>query len=92
MTSAGLHGFAGTERYELLDELGSGGMGTVYRAFDHEARTHVALKVLESYRPEALVWFKREFRSLADIQHRNLIMLGELCESEGHWFFTMELI
>lgn len=84
--------FAGNERYDIVAEIGSGGMGTVYRALDREAQTDVALKVLRSYSPEALLRFKREFRSLAGLDHPNLILLGELAEAEGSWFFTMELV
>ena len=84
--------FAGNERYEIVSEIGAGGMGTVYKAFDSEAQTQVALKVLRSYSPEALLRFKREFRSLAGLEHPNLILLGELAEADGSWFFTMELI
>lgn len=84
--------FTGNERFEILAEIGGGGMGTVYRAFDHEAETHVALKVLRTYSPEALVRFKREFRALAGLHHPNLILLGDLAEVDGCWFFTMELL
>ncbi|MCG8420437.1 MAG: protein kinase [Proteobacteria bacterium] len=85
-------GFAGTERFQILAEIGRGGMGTVYKAIDREAESTVALKVLNSYSPEALLRFKREFRALAGIEHPNLVMLGELGEVDGSWFFTMELI
>jgi serine/threonine protein kinase len=67
-------------------------MGVVYEAFDRELGTTVALKTLRHLGPERLLRFKNEFRALHDIQHRNLVGLGELCEDEGRWFFTMELV
>lgn len=84
--------FVGTERFEIVSHLGSGGMGSVYEAFDRERNARVAIKVLKRLTPQGLLFFKREFRALADIQHPNLVSLGELFESEEHFFFTMELI
>jgi serine/threonine protein kinase len=88
--------FAGTERFELRHRLGEGGMGVVYEAFDRERGTRVALKTLrdldEALNAELVLRFKNEFRSLQDLQHPNLVSLGELIEDSGHWFFTMELL
>lgn len=84
--------FKGTERFEVVRRIGSGGMGVVYEAFDRELRAPVALKVLRTLEPETLFRFKNEFRVLEGIRHRNLIHLGELFEEEGRWFFTMELV
>ena len=67
-------------------------MGTVYEAFDQERKTRVALKTLTTLTSESLLMFKNEFRALQDIQHPNLVRLGELFESAGQWFFTMELV
>lgn len=86
------HEFAGTERFEILSRIGSGGMGVVYRARDRERDAVVALKTLRQMNAKALYRFKREFRSLQNLEHPNLIRLGELIEEEGHWFYTMELI
>lgn len=84
--------FAGTQRFEIIRRIGSGGMGVVYEAFDRERQSTVALKVLRSLDPETLFRFKNEFRVLQDIRHPNLIRLGELFEEEGRWFFTMEMV
>lgn len=84
--------FRGTDRYEVLERLGSGGMGTVYAAFDRVSRSKIALKLLHQHNPGSLELFKQEFRSIQGIQHRNLISLGELREDRGEWFFTMELV
>ncbi len=84
--------FAGTERFEIRRKLGAGGMGVVYEAFDRERGAIVAIKTLPTASAANLHRFKREFRALADIEHPNLISLGELVEGEGQWFFTMDFI
>jgi eukaryotic-like serine/threonine-protein kinase len=81
-----------TRRFEVIRVLGTGGMGVVYEAIDRERNTRVALKTLRSLDAEALLRFKREFRALQDIQHPNLVSLGELVEESGQLFFTMELV
>jgi serine/threonine protein kinase len=84
--------FEGTERFRVVRRLGRGGMGVVYEALDREQGTRVALKTLLRSTPEDLMRFKREFRSVADVTHPNLVGLGELYEERGVWFFTMEIV
>ena len=82
-------------RFELLEKLGEGGMGVVYRALDRERGVQVALKTLRGATPDSILRFKTEFRALRDIRHPNLVELGELFEpsdGSGAWFFTMELV
>ena len=79
-------------RFRVVRELGSGGMGKVYEAYDRDTDAVVALKMLRRVDGDALYRFKHEFRALADIQHPNLIRFGELLCEEGQWFFTMELV
>ncbi|WP_437484790.1 AAA family ATPase [Sorangium sp. So ce1014] len=84
--------FGGTRRFQVVRVVGVGGMGVVYEAFDRERKGRVALKILRNLSADARLRFKNEFRSLQDIQHQNLVSLGELHEEEGQLFFTMELI
>ena len=84
--------FRGTPRFDLISRLGAGGMGEVFRAYDRERDTIVALKVLKLQNADTLLRFKNEFRRLQDVQHPNLITLGELFSEAGHWFFSMELV
>ena len=82
----------GLTRFVIQDRLGAGGFGTVYRSFDLERGTTVALKTLHHLDARSLLGFKREFRALADISHPNLITLYELISDDEQCFFTMELV
>jgi len=84
--------FAGTRRYSIERELGSGGMGVVYQALDLERNARVALKALTQRDALNIYRLKNEFRQLADLSHPNLVALHELCCENGSWFFTMELV
>jgi hypothetical protein len=67
-------------------------MGAVYEAYDRDTGAVVALKLLLRRESEWLLRFKKEFRALADIEHPNMVRLGELHCEDGQWYFTMELI
>lgn len=81
------------DRFVLERRLGSGSTGTVYAAYDKKRDERVALKVLTYRSASALYRFKREFRTLADVVHPNLVAFFELvADEEDEAFFTMELI
>ncbi|MBA3393341.1 MAG: AAA family ATPase [Deltaproteobacteria bacterium] len=84
--------FPGTARFKVIRRIGAGGMGVVYEALDREKSVLVALKTLRTRDGESVLRLKQEFRTLQDVQHPNLVALGELIEEGGVWFFTMELI
>ncbi len=90
------HAFSrGSSRYELLEEIGRGGMGVVYRARDQRLGRIVALKKLpETLRdhPKAVELFLREARAAAALNHPNIVTLFDADEEEGHFFITMELL
>jgi hypothetical protein len=79
-------------RFEIVRRIGDGGMGIVYEATDREHGGKVALKTLHRFDAESLLYLKQEFRALQDIQHPNLVRLGELMRDGDTWFFTMELV
>lgn len=84
--------FRGNSRFHIVRVVGEGGMGVVYEAVDTERGVHVALKTLQALSGEGLLSFKREFRDFQDLEHTNLVNLGELYAEGGQWFFTMELL
>src|SRR5688572_9570085 len=94
--SSGVHvrpaDFQGSKRFVVLSKLGSGATGVVYAAEDRESGARVALKVLRSLSAESVADFKQEFRAIADLDHPNLVRLGELIAEGDRWLFTMELV
>lgn len=82
-------------RYEILSVLGTGGMGSVYKAQDRELDRLVALKVIrpELARNAAIVdRFKQEIRLSHKVTHRNVVRMYDLSEDAGMRFVTMELV
>lgn len=84
--------FNAGERFEVRRQLGAGGMGVVYEAFDRELQMLVALKALRNDDGAWLARFKQEFRSLHDLAHRNLVTLGEFFDGPTAPFFSLELV
>lgn len=78
--------------YVIEHELGRGGMGVVFCARHVRHGERVALKTLPAVDGPQLDRFKREFRTLADVSHPNLIGLHRLEMDGGQWFFTMDLV
>jgi hypothetical protein len=84
-------------RYEIGDELGEGGMATVFRARDRELRRDVAVKVLFPHlarRPEFMRRFHREARAAAGLEHPNILRIYDVGGAEGDDppYIVMELI
>ena len=85
-------------RYELVDDIGEGGMATVYRARDTELRREVAIKVLFphlSRRAEVVHRFQREARAAAALEHPNILRIYDVGgddDDETPPFIVMELI
>jgi serine/threonine protein kinase/tetratricopeptide (TPR) repeat protein len=91
--SGGYASWKGTARFEIVGCLGSGGMGVVYEVFDKQRNERVALKTLHRFDASGLYRFKKEFRTLSDVVHPNLVQLHELVASENdEVLFTMELV
>ena len=80
------------ERFSIVRQLGDGGFGTVYEAFDKKTDRTVALKVLHRAQPAWIYRFKQEFRALAGIRHKNLVTLYELGSEGDRWLLSMELV
>jgi tetratricopeptide (TPR) repeat protein/predicted Ser/Thr protein kinase len=83
------------QRYEIVQILGRGGMGAVYKATDRELNRTVALKVIrpDLARDKAIVdRFKQELLLAHQVTHRNVIRIYDLSEADGMKFITMEYV
>lgn len=81
--------------YQVLEQLGAGGMGVVYRARDLKLERDVALKLLPddlAANPERVERLAREARAVAGLNHPNIVTLHSIEESGGRHFITMELV
>jgi eukaryotic-like serine/threonine-protein kinase len=81
--------------YEIVGPLGAGGMGEVYRAKDLRLRREVAVKVLPAEvasSPDRLARFEREARTVAGLNHPNIVTLFSVEDEDGIRFLTMELV
>lgn len=80
--------------FEVLEQIGEGGMGVVYRAHDTKLDRTVALKFLprQSLNDEERERFLREARAAASLDHPNICTIYEIAEAEGHIFFSMAYV
>ena len=82
---------AARHKYKVVREVGGGNMGVVYEARDPHGRT-VALKSVNRPDPTRLAYLKREFESLVDIRHENLVAIyGQVSDGDS-WFYVMEFV
>jgi serine/threonine protein kinase/tetratricopeptide (TPR) repeat protein len=82
-------------RYEILQLLGEGGMGAVYKARDRELDRFVALKLIRpelAANPSILARFKQELLLSREVTHRNVIRIFDLGDADGVKFITMEFV
>jgi serine/threonine protein kinase len=83
-------------RYELIDVIGRGGMGTVYRAMDPVLGRPVAVKLLAGSAadngPASVARFEREARAAAAVSHPAIVSVYDAGADDGTWFMVMELI
>ena len=82
-------------RFEILQLLGEGGMGAVYKAHDRELERDVALKLIRAElarNPEILQRFKQELILARQVTHRNVIRIFDLGQADGHKYITMEYL
>src|SRR5512147_1336575 len=81
--------------YEILAPLGAGGMGEVYRAKDLRLEREIAIKVLPTevaFSPDRLARFEREAKTVAGLNHPNIVTLHSVEDEDGVRFLTMELV
>jgi len=82
-------------KYEIIEQIGKGGMGIVYKAFDPLMEREVAIKVLAEQlfdQPEIKERFYREARSAGKLSHENITIIHDLGEVEGKPYIVMEYL
>jgi serine/threonine protein kinase/tetratricopeptide (TPR) repeat protein len=82
-------------RYELLEQVGTGGMGEVYRARDRDLHRDVAIKFLPAQfasDPERLARFAQEARTASSLNHPNIVTIHEIGQTRGRAYIVMEFV
>jgi serine/threonine protein kinase len=81
--------------YRLIEKIGEGGMGVVWRALDTKLEREIAIKTLPEELAsdrERLGRFKREAKAVAALNHPNIVTVHSVEEADGAYFITMELV
>lgn len=82
-------------QYQIVEEVGRGGMAVVYKAWQPSLRRYVALKVLPEYFchiPEFVARFHREAQVAAQLSHPHIIPIYDIGQSDGVYFIAMEYL
>jgi tetratricopeptide (TPR) repeat protein len=88
-------GASESKRYTILQEIGRGGMGVVYKAMDNNLNRVIAIKLLPksiSDNPKAIMRFSQEARSAAQLNNTNIVTLYDFQQAGGRSFITMEYV
>ena len=83
------------DRYEIIEELGKGGMARVYRAYDRKIEEDIALKLIKSdvsADAQMIERFRNELKLARKITHRNVCRMYDLNEEDGTHYITMEYV
>lgn len=78
--------------YDIVGELGAGGMGVVYKAYDPNLKRFAALKLIRTANPDHAIRFVQEARAQARVQHENVCRVYEVGEVDGKQYIAMQLI
>ncbi len=82
-------------RYQIIEELGKGGMGKVYKVLDKEVNAKIALKLIKpeiAADKKTIERFKNELKTARDISHNNICRMYDLNKEEGSYYITMEYV
>jgi serine/threonine protein kinase/Tfp pilus assembly protein PilF len=85
--------FAG--RYQIIEELGKGGVGRVYKVLDQEVNAKIALKLIKpeiSVDKKNIERFRNELKTARDISHKNICRMYDLNKEAGSYYITMEFV
>jgi len=83
------------DRYEIIEELGKGGMGKVYRVEDTKTKEEIALKLIKSEiatDKKTIERFRNELTTARKIRHKNICGMYDLDEDKGSYYITMEFV